>query len=191
MTDTELLPCDGCGQLADPTHIARRLRRLAWTTRFRPIHIQALLLGGISPRSDEDFLYAPAGSFTGESATLLKAVPLSTEGKSREAVLCEFQKLGLMLAYVLECPLEQGIAPAEAQPLIERQLSATLPRIRRSLKPKRVLLLSPDLPAFSERLREANLGCPVFPSTGTLSFSAETALVAFRAALAVTTAQAG
>jgi len=38
-----LLPCDGCGQPASAEHIARRLQRLEWATRFRPIHIQAPL----------------------------------------------------------------------------------------------------------------------------------------------------
>jgi len=44
-----LLPCDGCGQPASAEHIARRLQRLEWATRFRPIHIQALLLAAFRP----------------------------------------------------------------------------------------------------------------------------------------------
>src|SRR5208283_736012 len=105
---TNFLSCDGCGQSASPEHIARRLQRLEWTTRYRPLHIGALLLGGISPQSDEDFLYA--AQFKGEAVRLLEAVGISTSGKSSEAVLSEFQRGGFLLTHVLECPLEIGQA---------------------------------------------------------------------------------
>src|SRR5271166_6598594 len=106
MPNPILLPCDGCGQLADSAHLSRRLQRLAWTTRFRPVHIQALLLSGIAPKLDPDFLYTPDSAFQGEAARILHAVQLSTAGKSAESVHTEFQKLGLMLTHILECPLE-------------------------------------------------------------------------------------
>jgi len=50
------LVCDGCGQSADAEHIARRLKRLENMTRYRPIHIQALLMGAASPAEDGDHL---------------------------------------------------------------------------------------------------------------------------------------
>src|SRR2546429_3637145 len=75
------LPCDGCGQAASAEHIARRLRRLEWATRFRPVHIHTLLLGGVAPREDAEFLYAPGDEFRGEAADLLRAVGISTRGK--------------------------------------------------------------------------------------------------------------
>ena len=164
MPNPILLPCDGCGQLADSAHISRRLERLAWATRFRPLHIQALLLAGISPKHDSDFLYAPGSSFQGGARTILKAVQLSTEGKSAENVLTEFQKLGLMLTYVLECPLADGVTASQADDLLEKQLPATLARIRRSLKPKRVLLISSDLHHLSDKLHRTDIGCPILPS---------------------------
>ena len=37
MTNLIALRCDGCGQAASPEHMARRLRRLEWTTRYRPV----------------------------------------------------------------------------------------------------------------------------------------------------------
>jgi hypothetical protein len=193
MSDALLL-CDGCGQLADSAHIARRLGRLAWATRFRPIHIQALLLAGISPWLDEDFLYSPEGSFGGDAARLLQALQVSAEGKSREMVLAEFQKLGLMLAHVLECPLEEGVSESQGQALIEKQLPATMARIRRSLKPKRALVVSPELAASSRRLREAELGCAVLPEAGGVFLGSavlvEDDLASFRMALGVSGAQA-
>src|ERR1700688_3058321 len=110
--NTSEILCDGCGQPASPEHIARRLQRLEWTTRFRPIHISGLLLGGVSPLAEEDFLYA--GKFSGEAGRLLEAVGISTAGKSSDAVLSEFQRGGCLVTHVLECPLEAGQAGESA-----------------------------------------------------------------------------
>lgn len=128
MTTAANLRCDGCGQMASPEHIARRLRRLEWATRYRPVHIQTLLLGGVAPSEDAEFLYAPSGEFRGEGESLLRAVgiesgrpPLETQGrqnaipatasppeKTAEAIHSEFQVAGFFLAHILECPLEPG-----------------------------------------------------------------------------------
>lgn len=166
MTNTLLLPCDGCGQLADSVHISRRLTRLAWATRFRPLHIQALLLCGIAPKADGEFLYSPNGLFYGEARAILRAAQITTEGKVAETVLAEFQKLGLMLAHVLECPLEEGTSPSEARTLLQAELPATIARIRRSLKPKRVLLLSKELQELAPKFHGADLPCLVLPPGG-------------------------
>jgi len=72
MNETDL-QCDGCGQAASPEHIAKRLQRLEWTTRFRPLHIGTLLLGAIAPRNDNEFIYSPAGAWDGEAKMLLDA----------------------------------------------------------------------------------------------------------------------
>lgn len=188
MPHSTLLPCDGCGQLAAPAHIARRLQRLEWATRFRPVHIQTLLLSGIAPRHDTDFLYSPQSSFQGEACTLLQAIEISTEEKSHEAVLSEFQKLGFMLTHVLECPLEEGVSPEQARALLEKQLPATIARIRRSFKPKRILLLSAELQQLAHKFLPQELACTVLPAAaGTFlssSAPAEVDLQAFRAALA-------
>jgi hypothetical protein len=153
------LRCDGCGQPAAPEHIARRLRRLELATRFRPVHIQTLLLGQIAPQHDEEFLYSPESKIAGEARNIFVAAQVYTDGKAREAMLVEFQKLGLMLAHVLECPLE-GASGDDTALAMKAQLPAVLARIRRSLKPKRVFLLSAGL-AWPYGLNEASLGCPV------------------------------
>jgi len=192
MPNPILLPCDGCGQLADSAHISRRLQRLAWATRFRPVHIQALLLAGIAPKLDSHFLYAPNSLFQGEAGTILKAVQISTEGKSPESVLAEFQKLGLMLTHILECPLEDGASASQASELLQKQLPATVVRIRRSLKPKRVLLISADLLQVAEKLHLTNLECPILPSPAGAFLSApapaESDFQALRTALAISNA---
>ncbi len=166
MPDPVLLPCDGCGQLVSSGHISRRLKRLAWSTRFRPVHIQSLLLGGIAASLDSEFLYAPESSFAGEAGNLLRAAQISTKGKSPEAILGEFQKRGLMLVHVVECPLEKDTSDFDSAQLLGRQLHSTVARIRRSLKPKRVLLFSPTIEPVAEALRGAELGCPVWPLAG-------------------------
>ncbi len=99
-------------------------------------------------------MYAPTSQFQGEAASVLKGVQISTAGKSVENIQTEFQKLGLLLVHVLECPLDASISEGEKQALIEKQLPATIARIRRSLKPKRVVLLSAELQAHADRLRQ-------------------------------------
>ena len=162
MTSPISLRCDGCGQTASPAHLARRLQRLEWTTRYRPVHIQALLLGGIAPEADAAFLYFPEGNYEGEAANLLDALQISREGKSADAVLTELQKRGLFLTHVLECPLEPGVSTADAQQLLEKQLRAAIVRIRRSLKPRRMLLFSRALATLAGKFTEEDLGSPVF-----------------------------
>jgi len=162
MTNPLSLRCDGCGQSASPAHLARRLQRLEWTTRYRPVHIQALLLGGIAPEADAAFLYCPEGTYQGEAASLLEALRISRAEKSADAVLTEFQRRGLFLTHVLECPLEPGVNPPGAQELLEKQLPTVMARIRRSLKPRRVLLFSRELAAVAGKFTEADLGSPVF-----------------------------
>lgn len=188
-----LLPCDGCGQLASAEHIARRLQRLESATRFRPIHIQALLLAASAPHRDSEFLYSPGAPCTGLAGDLLAALSISTAGKSSEEVLADFQKRGLFLAYLLECPVLPGIRPAEAVDVLDRHLPQAVARIRRSLKPKRALVLSEDLQPFLPQLSESALGCPVVYTPLAASASAvpptPDQIAAFRAALPALAAQ--
>jgi hypothetical protein len=188
-----LLPCDGCGQLASAEHIARRLQRLEWATRFRPIHIQALLLAASAPDADSEFLYSPEFPYTGLASDLLSALSISMAGKSNEEVLADFQKRGLFLAYLLECPLSQGTKLPEAVDLLDRHLPQAVARVRRSLKPKRVLVLSQDLQPFLAQLSESTLGCPAVYTPLAASVSAvppsADEIAAFRAALPALAAQ--
>jgi hypothetical protein len=172
-----LLPCDGCGQPASPEHIARRLQRLEWATRFRPIHIHALLLTAAGPEADSDFLYAPNSTFTGQAGIILSALGVPTAGKSSDEVLSEFQKRGLVLTSLLECRIEPGVDAAETRALLENHLSPAVARIRRSLKPKRILIISPELQPF---LAQLALVCPAIYTP--LSTSAAE-IAAFRARL--------
>ncbi len=162
MTNSMNLPCDGCGQIASAEHIGRRLRRLEWATRYRPVHIHTLLLGAFSPREDKDFLYAPSGEFHGEAGLLLDALGISTAGKAADVVHAEFQRAGFFLTHVLECPLD-GIAAggAEAAALLKKRLHAVAVRIRRSLKPKRVMAVTEGLAPVVEDILALDLSCPV------------------------------
>jgi hypothetical protein len=165
MTGTIALRCDGCGQTASAEHIARRLRRLEWTTRYRPVHIHTLLLGAFSPLRDEDFLYAGSredgGEFRGEAAQILDAVGISTAGKTRDAVHAEFQRAGFFLTHVLECPLEGDSAQGAATTLLTKHLQMVATRIRRSLKPKRVMAVTEELAPVVEDILALDLGSPV------------------------------
>jgi hypothetical protein len=169
MTSSSELLCDGCGQEASAEHIARRLRRLEWTTRYRPVHINTLLLGAFSPQEERDFLYAPGGEFHGEAGHLLDALAISTAGKAADAVHAEFQRAGFFLTHVLECPLDRGAGQGdEAAALLAKRLQPMATRIRRSLKPKRVVLISLALGPILEKILALELGCPVVLDNGKL-----------------------
>ncbi len=189
MPSTIALPCDGCGQIASTEHFARRLERLEWTTRYRPVHINTLLLGAFSPQEEKEFLYAPGGEFRGEAALLLDALGISSAGKTAEMVHAEFQRGGFFLTHVLECPLDTNAGQeAEAAALLTERLHLVATRIRRSLKPKRVVLISGALRPILEKILALELGCPVVLDDGKLfEFDGpvpETAVARLREALA-------
>ena len=180
MTAAPILRCDGCGQMASLEHIARRLRRLEWATRYRPVHIQTLLLGGVAPREDAEFLYAPGGDFRGEAETLLRAVGIesgqpqtadpttaSPPGKAAEGIHAEFQAEGFFLTHILECPLGHSAnVAANAGDLLRKHLPAMASRIRRSLKPKRVMLVTEMPEQVVHDILALDLGCEVILDDG-------------------------
>lgn len=167
MANLPALRCDGCGQTASPEHIARRLQRLEWATRYRPVHIQTLLLGAFAPREDAEFLYAPGGEFRGEAALLLRAAGIGFTEKPAEAVQTEFQGLGYFLTHVFDCPLEAGPESTASQALLLRErLPAMASRIRRSVKPKCVILVTEPLGAIVQDILALDLGCPVVLDQG-------------------------
>jgi hypothetical protein len=108
-----------------------------------------------------------AAHFKGEAGRLLEAVGISTTGKSADVVLSEFQRGGFLLTHLLECPLEEG--QWEQQPpqdLFQNRLPQVVTRIRRSLKPKRVVLISEALGPVAARLSVAELGCTLLLDDG-------------------------
>jgi len=151
------LVCDGCGQFADEEHLARRLKRLENMTRYRPFHVQALFLSAASPAADADHLYSAENEFRGEALGLLRALGMDPAGKSIETVLTDFQRRGFLLAHILECPDESADAKG-AQGLLEKRLAATTIRTRRSLKPKKVILLGRELDAFVKQFAKESVG---------------------------------
>ena len=148
--------CDGCGLGTTSEHIANRLRRLELTTRYRPIHIQTVFLSAQSPAEESAFLYGATEKFTGEAAALLNALRIEFVGRDAEAVLSEFQRKGFMLTHVLECVRDE---PGGATPQTEafrKRLPAVIRKIRGSLKPKRVVVLSKELQPVVKELKAAD-----------------------------------
>ncbi len=189
------MQCDGCGQPASPEHIAKRLERLERTTRYRPVHIGTLLLGAIAPKNDSEFLYAEGGNFGGEAGIILEAVGSSPRGKSAEATLAEFQRRGFLLAYVLDCALELGGGDAGVvQAALRERFPAVLARLRRSLRPKKLVPISRLLEALLGSLENSNLGCPIVLDGGKpFALDGETpdqAIVRLRQALAAVSTSA-
>jgi hypothetical protein len=125
-------------------------------TRYRPIHVQTLFLGAASPANTEEYLYSAHDSFTGEGVALLRALGVETTLRTVEATLREFQRRGYLLAHVLDCGEEFGNG-AVSREALARRIPATLRRIRRSFRPKRVVLLGQELAEFIPQFMAANL----------------------------------
>ncbi len=70
------------------------------------------------------------------------------------------------MTYALECPIDSDVSQAAVQALLEARLPALLARIRRSLKPKRIVLISSLLEPLLASMREADTGCPVILDDG-------------------------
>jgi hypothetical protein len=155
--------CDGCGQAADGAHIAQRLKRLERVTRYRPIHVQTLFLGSTSPAEDRDHLYSTEGEFHGEGMAILRALGIEHGRRSVGEVLSEIQRQGLLITHVLECPLSDAQARQEA---MQKRLPSVLARIRRSYKPKRVVLVGTELCEFVTSITNGKLEAVVVLHSG-------------------------
>jgi hypothetical protein len=131
------------------------------------VHIHALLLCASSQQEERDFLYSPRGEFRGEAAVLLDVAGVSMAGKTREAVHAEFQRAGFFLTHILECPLESELQSGpELSSLLVQRLPAVATRIRRSLKPKLVVLISRALDPLVQKIATLQLGCPLVLDEG-------------------------
>ena len=164
MPDSSPILCDGCGQAASPEHIARRLQRLEWTTRYRPIHLHTLLLGSVCPNNQAEFFYSPGETHLGEAAHLFAAAGIAPENKTVDALLSEFQRRALFVTHVLECPLDSGAVTAEIA--IDARLPNLFTKIRRSLKPKRIVFVSGLLTPLVPKFAAAQLGCELVLDEG-------------------------
>ena len=141
--------CDGCGAQADSAHIRRRIERLELATRFRPIHIQVLLIDAAPPARPEDYFYYAAnreGRSTGYRNYFDEIVKCSgstiSPEMSQESALAEFQHRGFYLAHVRECAAEAADVLSE---WLERLGPMILRRVEKSYKPKCIVLLSASL----------------------------------------------
>ena len=152
-----MLVCDGCGTHVDDAHIRARIERLEMATRYRPIHIQVLLLDAAPPESAEDFFYRVNGDRSDRSSSsrtyfdaLLKCTGEDPSRFPSEVdALAEFQRRGLFLTNVVECFAGAGLDAA-----VERCAPSLLKRIQFSYKPKFVAPISPALAAILRLLQQ-------------------------------------
>jgi hypothetical protein len=141
--------CDGCGAQVDEAHIRGRIERLEQATRFRPIHIQVLLLAAAPPSQPADDFYRAATSAKrcAASQTFFDEITKSIGHKSgdtadEEATLTEFQRAGFYLAYAVECPIE---SPQQLAATVTQLAPRVLLRVNTSYKPKFVAPISNEL----------------------------------------------
>jgi hypothetical protein len=185
--------CDGCGAPADEAHIRARIERLELATRFRPIHIQVLLLDDSPAARPEDYFYRPAGDGSARSPSakaffreLLAAAGISSElATNEEAALAEFQRRGYYLADAVECP----IVPAEElRSRVLHAMPTIVKRIEFSYRPKHVVPIGAEIISSIESLRKSSIAerivVPELAITGTGSLPMSGEIIA--AALART-----
>jgi hypothetical protein len=157
--------CDGCTLEAGPIHLRRRIARLEWASRFRPIHIATLVLAPAPPDELEDYFYFPAGMPGDPSARafvedVFAACGIAAEPGSREPALRAFQHRGLFVAECIECPLERGAA-SQFEPLLASLMPTLARRIRFSYRPKSVVLISKLLAPVAAAFATFGLGSTV------------------------------
>jgi hypothetical protein len=136
--------CDGCGAQVDDAHIRHRIERLELATRFRPVHIAALLIDAGPPERPGDYFYRAAANRserTPESAAcfdaVMKAAGIDPNSlANEEAALTEFQRRGFFLVGAVDCPPPSSAA-------IERNAPTLLRRVKVSYQPKSIVLISP------------------------------------------------
>lgn len=155
--------CDGCGARVDDAHIRQRIERLELSTRFRPIHIQVLLIDSAPPGRPDDFFYRipqnrlarslGARMYFIELAKLAGAKPGSDAAE--ETTLAEFQRRGFFLAYAVECPVEDYEQLTAA---VRRFAPTVVQRVQTSYKPKHVALISQATQELMKPLQVANWG---------------------------------
>lgn len=148
--------CDGCTLEATVEHLRRRIARLEWSSRFRPIHISTLILTPAPPQALEDHFYYPSGlpHDPGRRALLedlLAACGVAASGESKEATLRKFQHAGFFVAEAVECPVDPE-AGTDFDTLLSRLTPTLARRIRYSYRPKSVLLLSKRLSGVARAL---------------------------------------
>lgn len=154
--------CDGCGAPADEAHIRARIERLELATRFRPIHIQVLLIDDVPAARPEDYFYRPAteGSTRSPSAEaffreMLSAAGISSElAANEEAALAEFQRRGYYLADAVECPI------ASSDDLRSRVIQAVptiVKRVEFSYRPKHVVPIGAEITGLTDSLRKSSI----------------------------------
>ena len=139
--------CDGCGARVDEAHIRQRIERLELASRFRPVHIQVLLIDAAPPMRLEDYFYRPVKDRAIRSVTsrmffdeMAKLAGVSAGSEfEEESVLAQFQSSGYFLAHAVECPIEDY---DELGNTLRRLAPTVIKRIQASYKPKYVAPLS-------------------------------------------------
>jgi hypothetical protein len=142
-----LAVCDGCGTPVEDPHIRQRIERLELATRFRPIHIQVLLMDVAPAVRPEDYFYRAAVDRSKRSVTgrmffdeMVRGAGMTLAPEiDEQAALAEFQRRGFFLAHAVECPIEGYLELGQA---VRRFAAVVVRRIETSYKPKRVALLS-------------------------------------------------
>ena len=156
--------CDGCGALATDDHLRLRVARLEFATRFRPIHIDALILIPSPPPRLEDYFYRPAESSADRSPesqvfsrALLPAAGVNlSPSRDEKTLLEEFQRTGCFLAAWSECPPDHAQCPSDDT--LRSLTASVVRRVKFSYRPKRIVPISRRLSPHLSMFRESALG---------------------------------
>jgi hypothetical protein len=140
--------CDGCGAKADDAHVRARIERLELATRYRPIHINVLLIDAAPFAAAQDCFYSAAADRSVRSIAsrvyfdeVMKCAGFRSDAAIQEdAALAEFQWRGFFLASAVECPMTGK--QSELETAVRSVTPTVLKRVQLSYKPKHIALLS-------------------------------------------------
>ncbi len=149
--------CDSCGIAATGEHLHRRTQRLELATRFRPIHIQVLLLALAPPLAMDDFFYNDNPGPAGRSAeakpfteAVLAAAGVPQDVKRGKDALAALQRAGWFVGYAVECPAEEwrGDSAASDAGIPARFAPSLILRVTRSYKPRWIVPIGGEMNVF-------------------------------------------
>lgn len=151
--------CDSCGLPATPEHIRARMARLEEATRHRPFHIGLLLVCTAPPADPADDIYAWEQQSASPEAqayiqSLLACVGVDPE-KSPTEQLADFQRRGIYLANLNECPLPENVSTDN---FAAKYGPTLIKRITYSYKPRQIALLAPVVAGLADLLESAGFG---------------------------------
>ena len=97
----------------------------------------------------------------GGNAAVLNTLQIPYEKRPTESVLCEFQRRGFFLTHVLECAHDAELQSVDLTQALKQRIPSVTRRLRTSLRPKKVFVISKEMAALKADLKAAQIGAEI------------------------------